>query len=147
MYSAREWTVLGDFNVLLSVDDKNGPTTNIFYILKFREVVHELGLVDLPILNKSFTWTNGRCALTMERLDRAFVSTEWLLAFSRSTLRALLQPSSDHMPLVLSAYSFILAANIFRFKTFWLHYQPVNDVISTTWNSIQLVRILSANFL
>nr|CAD1817044.1 unnamed protein product [Ananas comosus var. bracteatus] len=89
VHSVGEWTVLGDFNVLLSANDKTGPTTSISDILKFREVVHELGLVDLPILNKSFTWTNGRCAPTLERLDRAFVSSDWLLAFPRSTLRAL----------------------------------------------------------
>lgn len=88
VHSVGEWTVLGDFNVLLSADNKTGPTTSISDILKFREVVHELGLVDLPILNKSFTWTNGRCAPTLERLDRAFVSSDWLLAFPRSTLRA-----------------------------------------------------------
>nr|CAD1816994.1 unnamed protein product [Ananas comosus var. bracteatus] len=101
------------------------------------EVVHELRLVDLPILNKSFTWTNGRCTPTLERLDRAFVSSDWLLAFPRSTLRALPRPRSNHTPLVLSAYSFIPTANIFRFETFWLRYQAVNDVISRAWNSIQ----------
>nr|CAD1818104.1 unnamed protein product [Ananas comosus var. bracteatus] len=54
-FTSGAWTMVGDFNVLLSVDDKNGPTSNIADILKFREVVHDLGLVDLPILNKAFT--------------------------------------------------------------------------------------------
>nr|CAD1842710.1 unnamed protein product [Ananas comosus var. bracteatus] len=41
--STGAWVVLGDFNVLLSVQDKNGPTANINDILNFREVVQEIG--------------------------------------------------------------------------------------------------------
>nr|CAD1831509.1 unnamed protein product [Ananas comosus var. bracteatus] len=133
--STGAWTVLGDFNVLLSVQDKNGPTANVTDILNFREVVHELGLVDLPLLNKSFTWSNGRGASTLERLDRAFISSTWLIAFPRSTLRALPRPRSDHTPLVLSAYTFIPHANLFRFESYWLRHPAVFDVVSTAWNS------------
>lgn len=116
-FSTRVWTMLGDFNVLLSVEDKIGSTANVADILNFREVVHDLGLVDLPILNKSFTWTNGRGAPTLERLDRAFISSNWLLAFPRSTLRALPRPNSDHTPLVLSAYRYIPSRNLFKFES------------------------------
>lgn len=134
-FFAGPWTMVGYFNVLLSVEDKNGPTSNIADILKFREVVHDLGLVDLSILNKDFTWTNSRGVHTLERLDRALLSTNWLLAFPRSTLRALLGPRSDHTPLVLSAYSFIPVANMFQFESFWLRHPAVYDVVSTVWNS------------
>ncbi|OAY76047.1 hypothetical protein ACMD2_25385 [Ananas comosus] len=133
--SSGIWTLLGDFNVLLSVDDKNGDTAHVADILKFREVVHDLHLVDLPILNKAFTWTNGRGVPTLERLDRAFISTNWLLAFPRSTLRALPRLRSDHTPLVLTAFTFIPSANLFRFESFWLRHPAVFDVVSTAWNS------------
>nr|CAD1830576.1 unnamed protein product [Ananas comosus var. bracteatus] len=134
-FSTGIWTLLGDFNVLLSVDDKNGATTHITDILNFREVVHDLQLVDLPILNKAFTWTNGRGVPTLERLDRAFISTNWVLAFPRSTLRALPRPRSDHTPLVLSAFTFIPSTHLFRFESFWLRHPAVFDVVSTAWNS------------
>nr|CAD1838247.1 unnamed protein product [Ananas comosus var. bracteatus] len=134
------WTVLGDFNVLLSVQDKNGPYANITDILNFREVVHDLGLLDLPLLNKSFTWSNGRGAPTLERLDRAFISNSWLLAFPRSTLRALPRPRSDHTPLVLAAFTFIPHANLFRFESYWLRHPAVFEVVATAWNSNSLLR-------
>nr|CAD1830240.1 unnamed protein product [Ananas comosus var. bracteatus] len=134
-YSTGIWTLLGDFNVLLSVNDKNGATTHITDILNFREVVHDLQLVDLPILNKAFTWTNGRGVPTLERQDRAFISTNWVLAFPRSTLCALPRPRSDHTPLVLSAFTFIPSADLFRFESFWLRHPAVFDVVSTAWNS------------
>lgn len=135
-FSTGVWTVLEDFNVLLSVHDKNGSSTNVSDILRFREVVSEIGLLDLPILNKAFTWTNGRGNPTLERLDRAFISNEWLLAFPRSILRALPRPRSDHSPLVLSAFSFLPSAYLFRFESFWLRYPAVNEVVTNAWNSI-----------
>ncbi len=68
------WAVLGDFNVLLSSSDKNAHPSNTYDILNFRSVVADTGLIDLPLRNKSFTWSNGRRIPTLERLDRALVS-------------------------------------------------------------------------
>nr|CAD1842746.1 unnamed protein product [Ananas comosus var. bracteatus] len=133
--STGAWVMLGDFNVLLSVQDKNRPTANINDILNFREVVQEIGLVDLPIVNKSFTRSNGRDVPTLERLDRVFISNAWVLAFPRSTLHALPWPRSDHTLLVLSAYTFILFVNLFKFESYWLRYPAVLDVVSTAWKS------------
>lgn len=78
--------MLGDFNVLLSILDKNGPTDNVIDILNSREVIYDMGLVDFPILNKSFTWSNGRGVSTLERLDYTFISNVWQLAFPQTTL-------------------------------------------------------------
>ncbi len=127
------WTVIDDFNVLLSLQDKNGPPSIFKDMLGFRRVVSELGLIDLPILNRSFTWTNGRCSPTLERLDRAFISKDWHLLFPISTLRALPRPRSDHSPLVLTAFTFIPAPSIFRFESFWLRYQSITNVITNAW--------------
>ncbi len=116
------WTILGDFNVLLSLRDKNGSPSNLNDILNFRNVVTDIGLIDLPISNKSFTLSNGRRFPTLERLNRAFVSKDWHLFFPRSTLRALPRPRFDHTPLVLTAYSFVpshlfLGSSPFGFDT------------------------------
>nr|CAD1829771.1 unnamed protein product [Ananas comosus var. bracteatus] len=125
-----------DFNVLLSIQDKNGPTTNINDILSFRETVQESGLIDIPIANKSFTWSNGRVTPTLERLDRVFISNAWTLVFPRSALRALPRPRSDHTPLVLSSYTFIPSANLFRFEAFWLRHPALRSVVAAAWRSV-----------
>ncbi len=112
------WTVMGDFNVLLSSSDKNGPTSNADFILDFRGAISDIGLIDLPIRNKSFTWSNGRRYPTLKRLDRVFVSKSWSLFFPRSSLRALPRPRSDHTPLLLSASAFVPSSPLFRFESF-----------------------------
>ncbi|OAY81779.1 hypothetical protein ACMD2_22092, partial [Ananas comosus] len=79
-------------------------------------------------------------APTLERLDRAFISNSWLLAFPRSTLRALPRPRSDHTPLVLAAFTFIPHANLFRFESYWLRHSAVFKVVATAWNSNSFLR-------
>ncbi len=130
------WSLLGDFNVLLSLRDKNGPPSSLFDILDFKSVVSDIGLIDLPIVNKSFTWTNGGRLHTLERLDRALVSRDWHLHFPRSTLRALPRPRSDHTPLLLTAFSFVPSPSIFRFETYWLRYPVIAEVVSKAWHDV-----------
>lgn len=130
------WAALGDFNVLLSLHDKNEPPSNISDILLFREVVNDTRLIDLPLLNKSFTWTNGRRNPTFERLDRALISQDWLLSFPRSTLKALPRPRSDHTLLILTAFPLVPPSRLFRFESFWLRYSSLPEVVSNAWNSV-----------
>nr|CAD1821691.1 unnamed protein product [Ananas comosus var. bracteatus] len=129
------WVALGDFNVLLSLNDKNGLPSNTSDILAFREVISDVGLINLPIMNKSYTWSNGRRSPTLERLDRALISQDWLLRFPRSTLKALLRPRSDHTPLVLSVFTFVPTPSIFRFESFWLRYPTASEIVTSAWNS------------
>ncbi len=127
------WAVLGDFNVPISCSDKNGPPSSSVDILNFISVVADTGLIDLPLLNKSFTWSNGRRTPTLECLDRALVSQSWLIFFPRSSLRALPRPRSDHTPLLLMASSFVSSSSIFRFESYWLRYPTSSEVVSKAW--------------
>ncbi len=150
------WVVLGDFNVLLSSRDKNGPPSLPSGAVGFRTVVRDLDLIDLPLLNKAFTWSNGRRPPTLERLDRAFVSLDWHSLFPRSSLRALPRPRSDHSPVLLCASSFIPASQLFRLEAFWLRQPGFRDVVLSVWDtdvigsqpvssfSTKLVRVESA---
>lgn len=94
-----------------------------------------MGVIDLSILNRSFTWSNSRRIPTLECLDRAFISQGWLSSSPQSTLRALPRPKSDHTPLLLSAFSFVSSSYLFRFESFWLRYPSLNGVATNSWNS------------
>ncbi len=129
------WALVGDFNLLLFFRDKNGPPSSVLDILSFRSVVNDLGLLDLPIQNRSFTWSNGRANPTLERLDRVLISRDWLSLFPRSTLRALPRLRSDHTPLLLTAFSFLPASYLFRLEAFWLRHRGTCVVIRAAWDS------------
>ncbi len=129
------WVAMGDFNTLLSLYDKNGTPSSIPVILQFRAVINEIGLLDLPLLNRAYTWSNGRRHPILERLDRAFISQGWLASFPSSKWRAHPRPRSDHSPLVLSAFSFLPASALFRFETYWLRYSGLPELVSNAWLS------------
>ncbi len=52
--------MLGDFNALLPSQDKNGPLSSSSASLAFRNIIRDLGLIDLPLTNKAYTWSNDR---------------------------------------------------------------------------------------
>lgn len=73
------WVLLGDFNQIISAEDKisnNGTTSGINI---FKETMDE---ADLSIINHhgpNFTWTNKRKSSKeyLERIDLAFCNSQW----------------------------------------------------------------------
>ena len=41
----------------------------------FSDFVGNCGLIDLPMTNRKFTWTDGRTSPTLVRLDRFFINS------------------------------------------------------------------------
>nr|CAD1828059.1 unnamed protein product [Ananas comosus var. bracteatus] len=134
--SVGAWAVLGDFNTLLSLSDKNGQPSNPAEILLFRDTINDIGLADLPLRNRAYTWSNGRRNPTLERLDRALVSLDWLRIFPSFSLKALPRPRSDHCPLLLTASTFVPQSGLFRFEAFWLRCPSFGQLVTDAWNFI-----------
>nr|CAD1824707.1 unnamed protein product [Ananas comosus var. bracteatus] len=132
--SVGVWAVLGDFNTLHSLSDKNGLPSNYADILLFREAINDTGLADLPLRNRAYTWSNGRRNPTLERLDRALVSLDWLRLFPSSSLKALPWPRSDHCPLLLTASTFVPHSGPFRFEASWLRCPSFGQMVTDAWN-------------
>jgi len=67
------WLLLGDFNYILSQDDKhNGEPVSNYETSDFRELCSDLGLADLNYTGYQFTWTNGT---VWTKIDRVMVNT------------------------------------------------------------------------
>ena len=70
---ARPWLVLGDFNEIISLEEKwGGDDRNFHQMNAFREVLLDCSLQDLGYTGADFTWTNGQYdgGLVRVRLDR-----------------------------------------------------------------------------
>lgn len=59
-------------------------------------------LIDLPLTNLRHTWANFRPTASCSKIDRFFVSKEWLERNPSVHLKGLPRPVSDHCPLFLS---------------------------------------------
>jgi endonuclease/exonuclease/phosphatase family metal-dependent hydrolase len=109
------WCVIGDFNDLLSQDDKKGmlPHPN-WLCLGFRNAVNDCDLTDIHLEGYPFTWIKsaGTDHVIEERLDRALLSSIWLSKLPNAKLINLLSSHSDHSPVLLQCNPTILQEGV-----------------------------------
>ena len=63
------WLLLGDFNLIRSPDNRNLPGADVNDMFIFNEIIGHLGLLELPIKGRSFTWSNMQDSPLLEQLD------------------------------------------------------------------------------
>ena len=95
------WLVLGDFNLILNVQEKNNACLNLPMINRFRSTIDNLELARIDLRGRKYTWCNDQQSPTMTRIDHFFASTDWLEWFPRTDLQALASLGSDHSALFL----------------------------------------------
>ncbi|XP_073131315.1 uncharacterized protein [Henckelia pumila] len=138
--SSLPWACIGDFNDLLSNEEKRGRLAHPTWCIRgFQEVVTECGLNDLHMEGYPFTWvkSKGTADMIEERLDRDLVSQTWLDIFPEAKLENLIAPISDHTPLCLSTETQVshYHQKVFRFENKWLEEPDLKDLMMQTWNA------------
>jgi hypothetical protein len=130
---AGPWLVCGDFNLIYQTADKNHGRLHRGLMRAFRDTIDVLQLQELHLSGCLYTWSNGRDNPTLERIDRAFASVEWLQLFPFHHLRSLSSDCSDHSPLLLVLNSNPWAVPRFRFERFWTRVPGFLDTVQTGW--------------
>jgi hypothetical protein len=52
------YLIMGDINFYRASSNRNLPGGNTNDMLLFNDLIHHLGLTELPIKGRSFTWSN-----------------------------------------------------------------------------------------
>jgi exonuclease III len=63
------WLLLGDFNFMRSVENRNKPGADMNDIFLFNEIISHLGLIELPLKGSSFTWSNMQDSPLLQQID------------------------------------------------------------------------------
>lgn len=92
-------------------------------------------MIDLPLGNQKFTWSNMQSCPTLAKLDRFLISTEWNQAFPLSKVVAMPKITSDHSPILLST-SDRLVTRSFRFEKVWLSRDDFCSAIPCWWTEV-----------
>lgn len=58
IYAQENLLFLGDFNFHRSVQDRNKPGADMNDIFIFNDIISTLGLLEIPLKGRSFTWSN-----------------------------------------------------------------------------------------
>lgn len=131
--SPGPWLICGDFNLIYQAADKNNGRLHRGLMRRFRSVIDDLQLDELHLSGHLFTWSSGRDEPTLERLDRAFATVEWLEQYPDHHLRCLSSGCSDHAPLLLVLNSEPWARPRFRFDLYWTKIDGFLDTVSAAW--------------
>ena len=124
------WICLGDFNLICDASDKNNGNINRTHMRKFRRALDASELFELRLLNRRYTWSNGRASPMLVHLDRVFCNHDWSNLFPEIGLQALSSSLSDHCPLFLCSQKQQPRKATFRFEHFWIRIQDFNEVVS-----------------
>ncbi|KAG2332083.1 hypothetical protein Bca52824_003263 [Brassica carinata] len=98
------WILAGDFNELLSNDEKSGGairTDSSFW--DFRNMVQNCKLREVRYTGNCLSWGGWRENVWVQcRLDRSFGNSEWFSLFPKSNMEYLEMWASDHRPIRVS---------------------------------------------
>jgi endonuclease/exonuclease/phosphatase family metal-dependent hydrolase len=111
------WLLLGDFNFMRSIENRNKPGVDMNDIFLFNEIISHLGLIELPLKGRSFTWSNMQDSPLLQQIDWFFTSCQWTLSFPDTVVHPLAKNTSDHVPCVVKIKTTIPKAKIFRFES------------------------------
>ncbi|GJY74782.1 RNA-directed DNA polymerase, eukaryota [Tanacetum coccineum] len=103
----------------------------------FNHFITSAGLVEVQLEGYSYTWAHPS-ASKMSKLDRFLVSDGFLSLFPHTSAVCLDRHLSDHRPILLREFNTDYGATPFRLFHSWFDFQGFDDMITQTWNSINL---------
>ncbi|XP_020405790.1 uncharacterized protein [Zea mays] len=137
---AGPWLVAGDFNLIYKTSDKNNSNFNRAMMGRFRDLINDLGLKEIPLLGRKFTWSNQQDNPVLVKLDRVFCTVDWELTFPRVLLHSAASLDSDHCPLLLGRSDNRPGKRRFHFESFWTKLEGFQEEVHSAWNSVEAVR-------
>lgn len=113
-----DWLIIGDFNLYRNPEDRNKPGSDFAEMLPFSDAISFLGLLELPLKGRHFTWTNKQHSPLLEHLYWFFTSPSWMMNYPNCCVTTLSMETSDHVPCLVSINTSIPKGHLFRFENF-----------------------------
>ncbi|XP_022841874.1 uncharacterized protein LOC111365549 [Olea europaea var. sylvestris] len=138
--SSEAWLVFGDFNEILSNEEKWGGRDRPRQQLEnFQHMFLECELRDLGFKGPYYTWYNGRHDTNQifERLDRFIANDSWCRLFTQAMVTHGSTTYSDHRPLWIQlqgASQTLKGPKPFRFESMWIGEKACSDIVLNQWS-------------
>ncbi|KAI9128717.1 hypothetical protein K1719_000200 [Acacia pycnantha] len=128
------WLLVGDFNAILSSDDRRGGAIHKERGCNFfNEFIHSNGLMDMGSKGPKFTWCRGTLLM---RIDRAICNTLWTQEFHQYEINHLPKLISDHRPVLISLGSYLTSGpspRPFCFLAPWISHPDFPLLVEYSW--------------
>ncbi|KAH7851099.1 hypothetical protein Vadar_007269 [Vaccinium darrowii] len=138
-YENLPWLSIGDFNEVLSLEDKlGGNCPSQRRLASFHDMLNYCGLLDLDYKGPKFTWRNNRSGpdCIMERIDMAFANSRWRELFDQALVLVDTAIGSDHNPLILNTQAPLnIVGKSFKFESLWTTEDECREIIQEVWGN------------
>lgn len=128
--------IAGDFNLIYKDSDKNNANLNRVMMRRFRGLIEDLALKEIPLHGRKFTWSNHQETPVLVKLDRVLCSVDWELLFPNVLLQSAASQDSDHCPLLLGLRDNKSGKRRFHFESFWTKLDGFQEVVHSGWNAV-----------
>uniref|UniRef100_A0A251VNU9 Putative RNA-directed DNA polymerase, eukaryota, Reverse transcriptase zinc-binding domain protein n=1 Tax=Helianthus annuus TaxID=4232 RepID=A0A251VNU9_HELAN len=135
----RPWTIMGDFNSALNLEDCSLGSSSISVGMReFRECIDSLEMFDINKSGLHFTWSQKpkEGIGLLKKIDRVLGNTPLVTAFPNSV--AMFHPYriSDHCPCILKLpEAGSSKPRSFKFANFLVHKPEFIDIVKKAWES------------
>ena len=138
------WLLLGDFNEILSGEDKfGGRNINLNRALDFKGCLDASNILDLGFSGLKYTWSNQRkiSNLILEMIDRCFANPTWRLLYPEASVMHLHKVFSYHYPVLMELCNSLAEVRNkpFRFQSMWMLHPDFPRVVKESWGREQLL--------
>ncbi|KAI5440534.1 hypothetical protein KIW84_010137 [Lathyrus oleraceus] len=136
---ARSNYITRYFNIILGAHKycgSNSPT--IGPMEDFRRWTDDNHLLNIPITDARYTWSNGRrgISLTQKRLDKAVCNQEWIDSCVKLACSTFLKNRLDHFPLLLQfSCQDESYMSQFKFLNMWSSHSECQNVVDSVCNT------------
>ena len=121
------WCILGDFNAILSKDDRiGGDTVSDHDIQELSNFMEDCEVLEMPSTGPFFSWTNKTI---WSRIDRVFINILWHEVFDYTIAKYLPQGLSDHTPILVHFHTSPKPPHQFQFCDMWSSHQDFQDIV------------------
>ncbi|XP_022001105.1 uncharacterized protein LOC110898605 [Helianthus annuus] len=120
------WVVAGDFNCVRDRTERRNSKFNALVSNKFNDFIDKVQMHEFSLKGRKFTFVTGnKCS----RIDRMFVSWNFVNEWPNAEYRALAREESDHCPLVLKIEARNFGPKPFRFFNSWLQREGLSVLV------------------
>lgn len=130
----QNWMFVGDFNFYRFMDNRNREGANVHDMNIFNAIINNLGLVEIPLKGRQYTWSNMQESPLLEQLDWCFTSLAWSLHYPSTLMLPMAKMTSYHIPCTVQIGTKIPKAKVFRFENYWLQQPGFMEIVQAAWN-------------
>nr|GEV11277.1 hypothetical protein [Tanacetum cinerariifolium] len=131
-----KFILFGDFNTVLHEYERSGSLFSRIEAEHFNAFFDSTGLIDLPIGGRHFTWMN-KVGTNLSKLDCFLISEGVMEDIPDIKFTAIERLWSDNSPILLHSKKADFGPSPFKLYNSWLSRDGFDDIVKSTWDSMQ----------